>query len=156
MRLGLLVVSVLSQLIAVASWATFVPVARHPGVRCESNRIGQNYKVCVYENPNSTNNDVLYKMHGLGGNELQFFEDERWIETLRLWGNRSPKVVTLSYGRFWLLAEANSSRVSGLFEHFVDTIMPLAESELGLVNPRRLLLGNSMGGFNAAQLFKAP
>lgn len=60
--------------------------------------------------------------------------------------------MAISYGPLWLLAEVNSSSKSGLFEQFAQRDFPEIETFLGGIRGKRLVMGESMGGFNAVQL----
>lgn len=63
-----------------------------------------------------------------------------------------PTVVSISFGPIWVLAEKNASPVSGLFEAMTKMVIPSIEHILGGLKGRRILVGESMGGFNSIQL----
>jgi enterochelin esterase-like enzyme len=67
-------------------------------------------------------------------------------------GADAPSVVSISLGPDWLLAEKNSSDYSGTFELMRDHIIPKIEIELGSIEGRRIVFGESMGGFNGLQM----
>lgn len=123
-------------------------------VQCgQDEQAGHWWNYCEYQVPGSTSKDVLYYFHGIGGSEYEWQNFPFYDKTYSLWGNSAPTVVTVSYGSAWLLAEQNSSGVSGLYEHFIHTALPYLETQLKLTPERRLLMGLSMGGFNASQLY---
>lgn len=111
-------------------------------------------RYCVTRTEGSANPDLLYFMHGLNQDEHAWgrrMEEipARWTER----GVAAPTVVTISFGKTWILAEKNTSARSGLFETVVNEVFPEIEAALGGLRGRRLLAGMSMGGFNATQLF---
>jgi hypothetical protein len=114
------------------------------------------WSACVTRTKGSRNPDVLYYLHGGEDDERQWSKTTGYAELIRKrWqakGFSPPAVAAVSFGRLWLLAEKNASPESGLFEEFTGTVMPTVESQLVERPRRRLLLGESMGGFNAAVL----
>ena len=100
--------------------------------------------------------DILYHFHGLLGTEKYWSSDFYYPEQLReVWektGAKIPVVISVSFGGIYLLAEKNESAKSGLFERFRSEILPEIEKSLGMPVGRRLLVGESMGGFNSVQL----
>jgi hypothetical protein len=100
--------------------------------------------------------DILYYMHGKSANEKTWFADYSFGAFLRdQWyrrGRLTPTVVSVSFGGDWLLAPTNSGENSGLLELFVETVMPAIETSMGFRPRRRYVTGESMGGFNAAEL----
>jgi S-formylglutathione hydrolase FrmB len=123
-----------------------------------------NGRACIYQDSSSHNPDVIYYMHGLGdlNNPDLYFEAGRWGETnfyseqIRQWwkanGHDAPTVISVSFGPAWILAPKNSSANSGLLEAFVQKVMPALEKNLGGVKGRRMILGESMGGFNTLEI----
>lgn len=123
-------------------------------VQCgQDQQAGHWWNYCEYQVPGSTSKDVLYYFHGIGGSEYEWQNFPFYDKTYSLWGTSAPTVVTISYGSAWLLAEQNGSSYSGLYEHFIKTALPYLETQLQLSPERRLLMGLSMGGFNASQVY---
>lgn len=121
---------------------------------------GRAWKFCAYEYPNSSRR-VLYHFHGIFGSERDWRKSAleqsivaRWIQR----GEKPPIVVSISYGPIWLLTEKNRASASGLYEHFWREVQPDIERRiLGFKAEENWILGFSMGGFNAAQIyFKNP
>jgi pimeloyl-ACP methyl ester carboxylesterase len=113
---------------------------------------------CIHRPAHSRNPDVLYHFHGKGGSEQTWAEENFYTGQIRsFWKSRRmqpPTIVSVSFGKIWVLAKKNGSPISGLFETFVDKILPLIEKDLGIKKRgRRLLVGESMGGFNSTQMF---
>ena len=111
------------------------------------------YGYCVTKTVGSTNPDILYYMHGAGQNQRAWLKHKTMI--WKVWEDRgidAPTVVTFSFGPIWLMAEKNKAKASGLFEFVADKLMPKVEAKLGGLKGRRLVVGESMGGFNAIQL----
>jgi pimeloyl-ACP methyl ester carboxylesterase len=122
--------------------------------RCEKFRTPVKGAFCIHNQPFTGSDDVLYYFIGRGSNERTWFESEG-IELRRAWeksGARTPTVVTIVLGSWFLLTDRNKDGSRGLFPMFVEDILPKIEAKLGGVRGRRLLTGSSMGGFNASQL----
>ncbi|MGK5085856.1 alpha/beta fold hydrolase [Bdellovibrionota bacterium FG-1] len=111
---------------------------------------------CLNRTEGSDSPDVLYYLHGAGGNERSWVDNDWKAKPIgEAWaaaGISAPLVVSVSFGAEWILADVNSSPVSGLLRVFVDEVLPKIEKKLGQIHGRRLLMGESMGGFNATQL----
>lgn len=108
---------------------------------------------CIHEGQTS---DVLFYLHG-GNGGLESWLDKGYFtsQIQDYWLNQgipSPTVINITYGPGWLLTSKNSSPYSGLFEDFETRLRPKIESLLKVQPKRRLLLGESMGAFNALQL----
>jgi hypothetical protein len=111
------------------------------------------YGYCVTTTPGSTNPDFVYYLHGAG------LEQNAWISSKEpIWqywsahAIQAPTVITLGFGPIFLLAQKNQAKASGLLEFVSQTYIPEIEKDLGGLKGRRILLGESMGGFNAIQL----
>ncbi len=113
-------------------------------------------KYCIFRPAKNTNPDVIFYFHGSHSDENTWSESYYYTAQLRdYWRDnhlQPPTVVAISYGPLWLFAEANSSPRSGLFEQFVQRDFPEVEAALKGINGKRIVMGESMGGFNAAQL----
>lgn len=111
---------------------------------------------CVHSPTGNSSGDILYYLHGRGNSEFTW--QENWYYTAQLrdeWkknGVSYPTVVSVSFGPTWILAEKNSSNNSGLFEIFTARVIPSIEAQIGGLNGRRIVFGDSMGGFNSIQL----
>jgi pimeloyl-ACP methyl ester carboxylesterase len=108
---------------------------------------------CVTKTNGSTNPDIIFYLHGAG------LEQNAWTSAKEpIWqywsdhGIQAPTVITLGFGPIFLLAQKNQAKESGLLEFVADTYIPRIEKELGGLKGRRILLGESMGGFSAIQL----
>jgi S-formylglutathione hydrolase FrmB len=123
-------------------------------VNCyQSTTTGFWYHYCVHKAEASTSQDVIYYFHGIRGSEYEWESSPYFSQIYTLWGNAAPIVVSVSYGSTWLLAERNGSRYSGLYENFVTVALPSIESSRNIHPAHRMLMGLSMGGFNAAQVY---
>ena len=147
-----------ASLIFVIGFFTTAPLSAHaqsPTIRsCYSVKGGAvRWDYCVYKPTQSKGQDVLYYLHGLEGSDTEWSELPHYDDVYQSWGANAPTVVTISYGGIWLLAEKNGSGYSGLYENFLNTALPFIEKTNNLTPSRRLLVGLSMGGFNAAQLY---
>lgn len=116
---------------------------------------GKPYGYCATVTPGSQSKDILYYFHGAMGDQ------KGWLgKASRIWkawdghGIDAPVVITISFGRIWMMAEKNSSPLSGAFETITKKMMPEIEARWWkhAGEGRRLLAGESMGAFNAFQL----
>ncbi|MES3038996.1 MAG: alpha/beta hydrolase-fold protein [Bdellovibrionota bacterium] len=111
---------------------------------------------CIYRADENPSDDILYYFHGLGGNETSWGDKFYYTEQIRQqWkseGKKIPTVVTISFGQIWLLASKNSSPYSGLLDFVAGALIPGIESQLGGFKGKRILMGESMGGFNSIQM----
>jgi hypothetical protein len=115
----------------------------------------QTGEVCIY--PGAKNADVLYYLHGKDAGAETWGLDDFWSQQIRdFWkekGLAAPTVVSVSLGGVWLLAPKTTAPGGfGMLDLFVGRVLPGIEAKLGGVKGRRILLGDSMGGFNALQL----
>lgn len=113
-------------------------------------------KYCLYEPKHSTSTDLIYHLHGMFFSEKSWGSDGFYTAQIRdEWKANDvnfPTVVSISFDKVWLLAEKNSSDKSGLFEVFTKKIMPKIESKIKFKLNRRILWGESMGGYNSSLL----
>lgn len=115
------------------------------------------WQYCIYTTPGSANPDVIYHLHGAGEDERSWetngagdFMSDAWLKA----GKPAPTIVSVSFGRTWLLASRNESQDSGLYEVFVNSVIPYIENRvLNGVHGKRSLFGYSMGGYNGSQLY---
>lgn len=134
-------------------FSTVFAVAGTPPV-CGEKEIsaGYSYTYCIRQGNRNQNKDVVFFLHGLGGNARTWFtqtQGTQWIE--KKWAEKGyrPTIVTVSFGEIWLLVNTPEYP---LISAFKDEMMPFLESKIGgLAGGRRLLMGQSMGGFNSVQ-----
>lgn len=111
---------------------------------------------CIHTPISNASADVLYHLHGNGGSQQTWQDTFYYPEQIRTeWlqsNSKLPTVVSISFGSTWLLVEKNEKSVSGLFEVFTQKVIPMIEAQMGGLKGRRLLIGESMGGFNSIQL----
>jgi hypothetical protein len=96
-------------------------------------------------------NTLVYHFHGRRGNETWWNDSTYYSgELYRDWqksGSFLPVVVSISFGPLWLLKEGE------LLDTFVDVVMPKIESSLNMTIDQRFVVGESMGGVNALQVW---
>jgi hypothetical protein len=105
------------------------------------------YEYCVHTNPNST--DLMHYMHVSGGNVNSWIKQNTNIKIRDLWtqnGKEIPNVITISFGGQWILTDLQKHQL------YIDKILPYLEGKIETPVKRRILLGDSMGGLNSAQL----
>ncbi len=111
-------------------------------------------RYCIYKG--TDNPDVLFYFHGNGLNETTWGEEFYYTSQIRkYWSDnelKAPTAVSVSFGDDGLISEKNSSQFSGSFENFTTQGLQEIEARLGGIKGRRILLGESMGGFNSVQL----
>lgn len=151
-------VSVIGLLLNILLVSTVFAGKSEPEMTVKCDKLTQPLAVsyCVHIPKQSSNPDVLYHLHGLNGSEATWQDDYFYTGQVRgFWKAHQiapPTVISISFGPLWVLAEKNESPNSGLFDAVTKGVIPLIESSLGGVKGRRLLVGESMGGFNSTQL----
>jgi pimeloyl-ACP methyl ester carboxylesterase len=108
---------------------------------------------CIYSNPFTAGSDVLYYFTGRASTARDWFDEAKDVR--KAWENmgaKTPTVITVVLGSWWLMLDQNKDGSAGPFPAFVNQLMPWLEAKAGGVHGRRLLVGSSMGGFNASQL----
>ncbi len=96
---------------------------------------------------------MVYYFHGATQSETTW--SVKRLDFYTHWESRgldAPTVVAISLGRFWILSEKAGNAKGGLLDLFMEQMLPQLERALGNRNGRRILVGESMGGFNASQL----
>lgn len=119
-------------------------------------------RYCISTTEGSKSDRVVYYVHGKGLNETTWSKDAKYYPALlrEAWKSRgadAPTVVALSFSpvpiapNVWAAVEKNKSPVSGLLEHIWKKVIPEIEKTHKLSGDR-VLVGESMGGFNATLL----
>ncbi|MBI3548478.1 MAG: hypothetical protein HY078_05435 [Elusimicrobia bacterium] len=120
-----------------------------------SNLGGHRFQWCIDRPSGPASRDVLYYLHSVFRDQNSWYNQAANKSIRAEWekkGTPQPTVITVSFGSIWFFTDAN-----GRTPLFVDKIMPMLEQRIGGVKGRRLLLGRSMGGFNAIQaLLRSP
>jgi pimeloyl-ACP methyl ester carboxylesterase len=105
------------------------------------------WKYCIDYSAN--NDDIIYFFHGTGSNEKRWADSDfkkTFDETFRSKGSSLPTVVSVSLGPAWALIEKN-------YDSFWAELVPSINLKLGATPKRIFLIGESMGGYNAIQLY---
>lgn len=110
---------------------------------------------CVYQN-SPTPQSTIWFFHGLGDSPQAFRDSGLGRESFQalLKGLPPTKIIAVSLGESWLLTlypERTFAPVNSTVDTFVKQMLPFGEKNLGAVKPY-VLMGHSMGGFNAATL----
>lgn len=117
------------------------------------------WSFCFFETPESTNKDVIYFFHGLTEDENVWGENDNFASMLRqTWSEQkkdAPLVVSVSFGPLWLLIKKNELPDSGLLDLFLGQIFPMIDKQVEQKGHtgKKILLGKSMGGLNAFQMY---
>lgn len=115
---------------------------------------GQSYAWCLNTDPTSSSSTLVYYFHGNGGSEHSWNSPER--EALKaLWKQKKlapPMVVNVSLGASWFLSEIGGMFSPSTQDVMLKTVFPEIEASLKGRVKKRILMGESMGGYNAALL----
>src|SRR5262249_10145204 len=129
-------------------------------VVCEKRSEPVDWAYCVTRTEGSANPDVVFYLHGIFDDENRWSTEDLALGIQSRWkdsGVQAPTVVAVNFGRVTLLTEKNESKLSGLLDVFLNDSIPYIERTHALAGGRRILYGESMGGFNALQAYlKAP
>ncbi|WP_413561539.1 alpha/beta hydrolase-fold protein [Bdellovibrio sp. HCB209] len=112
---------------------------------------GVNTKYCINQVDRTHNKDIIFFFHGISGSEQSWFKksDTRSIAKHWLARKYEPTVISISFGPVWMLVANQKFQYLNLFR---EQILPYLENEVGgLSGGRRMVIGQSMGGFNAAE-----
>lgn len=119
---------------------------------------GKSWTYCFYKDPASSSQDVLFYFHGRSesetGNERLWNKENffpaairaRWAEQ----GVAAPMVFAVSFGSTWVLADRDVNRMNVPFALVENEVVALAAQLSGGFRGRVQVLGDSMGGLNAA------
>ncbi len=108
---------------------------------------------CIHSPKGEVNQDILYYFHGLEGNVKIWPTFEAGL--LQEWKKRNlkpPIVVTISFGPVWFLTENGTSSMENKIQSIIDKAIPWIETTFKFQFRNRLMLGISMGGYNALQV----
>jgi pimeloyl-ACP methyl ester carboxylesterase len=115
---------------------------------------GVEWSYCISKTDGSRNPDLAYFFHGIYGSENDWSNDRKIQEAWNEAHLDAPTVVSVSFGNVWLLSSKEGSELTGkLMDIFLHTVIPQIEKQLGGLRGKRLLIGKSMGGFNAAEVY---
>jgi hypothetical protein len=110
------------------------------------------FKYCLFPSPNRTNASVAYFFHGRGGSERDWESGSVLGREIKaFWKDNRiepPTIVSVSFGKAWLLSPRMASPESGLLELFERQVIPNVESRMTTIR-KRIVFGASMGGLNA-------
>lgn len=127
-------------------------------VSADQSHSRKGFSYCVdYISNKIDHSKVIYFFHGIFGSERSWFKSKQFAkmrEYMLQTDIAIPPVVTLSFGRTWLVNRYVAHNPhSGLYEQITEQVFPFIEGQvLQNKNPTRLGIGMSMGGFNLAQI----
>jgi S-formylglutathione hydrolase FrmB len=120
---------------------------------CFSGGTAVKWKYCLHTAPQGTNGAVAYFLHGRGHDEKMWNDDTFYTAMIqKFWadhGTKPPLIVSLSFGRDWILAPKGKAEKSGLLDVFMNELIPDAERRIGSPPRYRVVFGESMGGLNS-------
>lgn len=123
---------------------------------CGKAMAGQvSYNYCVFPSSDPNNKDLILHFHGLGG-DARTWKTAANYELVRKHainaGKVMPTVITISLGKLWLLTDVSIKK--NRYSSILSSALPYLERLAGYTGEgRRILIGESMGGFNALQMF---
>ena len=163
LKLRLAFYGTLLLLLGVAFW-WWLPVAPYqptPLVRldmqCFQETTPLPWSWCLHRYQGSDNPDVLYYFHGRNGNARWWNDrDYHTGQLYKVWEKDAvppPTVVSVSFGKLWVLTEDRAAPFGGLYQVFTAAVIPtietrLQQQSLPKARGRRLVAGISMGGVN--------
>lgn len=104
----------------------------------------KDFSYCITTSTNSASTEIVYFFHGKGGSETEFYTDFKQL--INAWDSKSmPTVVSISFGQIWLID-------SNKYDKIFNKAIPEIENKIGKAITKRMILGESMGGFNSASI----
>lgn len=94
---------------------------------------------------------VIYYLHGLGGNAMEAYNNGLTSEATH------STIIAVSFGLVWFFAPLSSGAPgSATMQAFVGEMIPRTEARAGVSveSSKRFVVGASMGGFNGTQLLE--
>lgn len=104
---------------------------------------------CHDWDPNVSSTEIIYFFHGLGQN-AKVYRKSILPKVLQA-KNSAAHILSVSFGRTWFLSDVSGFRDSRL-KAFEEKFQPMLETALGFTPTKRILVGESMGGFSAIRL----
>ncbi|ARN73768.1 hypothetical protein BST96_06355 [Oceanicoccus sagamiensis] len=126
-------------------------------MQCFQETVPLPWSWCLHRYQGSDNPDVLYYFHGRNGTARWWNDrDYHTGQLYKAWEKdqlQPPTVVSLSFGKLWVLTEDKAAPFGGLYRVFSTVVIPTIETRLQQQLPptasgQRLVAGISMGGFN--------
>ena len=144
---------IISQILVFILISFSIPALAKITTDCDTATVNdRSFKYCVRKNTESR--AVLYYLHGLMGSSSSYKRfivddiDPLWIKK----GIPVPNIIAVSFGASWIMSDATGGQ--GIQKYFADTVQPYLEKEFLFDSSfRRMIVGMSMGGFNAVQTF---
>ncbi|MEM8771211.1 MAG: alpha/beta hydrolase-fold protein [Pseudomonadota bacterium] len=110
------------------------------------------WSYCINTVSGSENQDVLYYLHARNGNETWWNDKDyhtgKLYEHWRQNNQTAPTVVSISFGKLWVLKEGEKDGKGSLYEIFTSVVIPEIETKLKQLSGKRMIAGISMGGYN--------
>ena len=151
-----------SSLLGISCLLAFALGAKAQNLAGESTICGSEitsipWTYCISKPDDSVSLDVIYYFHGGPGDAREWSKDTGLQAIASQWrrdGFHAPRVVSVSFGNYWLLTPKAKLSRSGLIEVFEKDVVPFVEQRLlSGKTSHRFVLGVSMGGFNATQVY---
>jgi enterochelin esterase-like enzyme len=135
-----------------------LPISQNPpdGTICGSLKYSLDWAYCITRPTDLNNKDVIYYFHGGGGRESDWIDPKNYTEVVRkIWnesGKTAPTVVAVSLGELWGFSDKiEAGKHMSSSQDFIQNVLPEIEKNILHFAPqKRIVLGESMGGFNAS------
>lgn len=145
---GLLVLAAFTCSFAASAFA-----ANDTSIQCDTMKFaGKPVSWCHEWEKSSPASEVIYYFHGIGGTE-KTWQDVPLRQAMRdaLFAQKKsmPHVFTISFGFAWFLTDVKKEKSGSRLDIFLKQVMPALEAKLKKKPTTRILVGESMGGYNA-------
>lgn len=116
-------------------------------------KAGSDWTYCVHTSDLDDLSSTLYVFHGKDQSENFWTDGTTYAGLLQQYWQRKkirhPRVVTISFGKVWIVAPPLIKHPKSLLERIHNEVIPTIEKNIGVPRRGRMLMGNSMGGLNA-------
>lgn len=113
-------------------------------------------EACVNVPEDWNNQDIVYYLHGSGGDAKEWETNPFFQQTMKLLQTQTqhrPVVVTISFGQWWVLKDFGNQEHPSLLNAYLRIQKETEGEILQKSQPvHRILIGQSMGGFNSLLL----
>lgn len=112
------------------------------------------YKYCVTQGEGAARQNVLWYFHGIFEDEEKLWSKKEINKIQEVWkakGISSPTIIAISLGSRWLVKENITFGRTSIASEITSQILPRLEKSFAGEVRTRMVLGKSMGGFNAFQ-----
>ena len=125
-------------------------------MHCFEGNSSKQWSYCINKIEGSQSKDIIYYFHGRNGNATWWNDKTYYTGKMHnLWLEKSkdiPTVVSISFGKLWLLTNVNDESQKNFEKIFTEEIIKKVESQLDFKVSKRMVVGESMGGVNSMMI----